>query len=90
MTLTQKDLDAIKDLMKITIDEELDIKLEEKLNEKLSHFPTKEEFFSNMDKIMTELKTMREEHTVLTHRVYENHEPRIEKIEKKLNLQPTA
>ncbi|KKQ98568.1 MAG: hypothetical protein UT24_C0009G0068 [Candidatus Woesebacteria bacterium GW2011_GWB1_39_12] len=86
MALTDKDLNAIKDLMKITIDEEL----EEKLNEKLKHFPSKEDFFSKMDEIMTELKTMREEQIVLTSKVYDDLEPRMEKVEKKVQIHPTA
>lgn len=85
MSLTQKDLDAIKDLMKITIDEELEAKLEEKL----THFTSKEEFFSNMDKIMGELKAVREEITMLSdlNRKVNDHEDRIEKVEKKLGVQ---
>lgn len=88
MSLTNKDLKLIKDVMKVTIDEELDIKLEEKLEEKIKNLPNKEEFFAKMDELMTELKAMREEHTLLSHRVYEDHEPRIEKVERKLNIQP--
>jgi len=45
MALTQKDLNAIRNLIGLEIDE----KLETKLEEKLKTFPTKEEFFSKMD-----------------------------------------
>lgn len=83
MTLTKKDLQAIRDLVKITVDDEL----EEKLNEKLKNFPTKDEFFSRMDEIMTELKAMREEQKILTHKVYEDHEGRITTLEDKLGIQ---
>jgi len=31
---------------------------------------------------MGELKAVREEHVMLSNRVYDNHEPRIEKLEK--------
>lgn len=86
MSLTNNDLKLIKEVMKITVDEELDIKLEEKFNEKLGFLPTKEEFFRMEDKIVGELKAMREEHTMLSHRVYEDHEPRIKNVEKKLNI----
>jgi len=72
--------------MKITIDEELDLKLEEKFNEKLGLLPTKKEFFEQTDKLMKELRDMREEHMMLSHRVYEDHEPRIKDVEKKLNI----
>lgn len=74
--------------MKITIDEELEVKLEEKFGEKLGTILSKDEFYSKMDEVMGELKAIREEHSLLSGRVYDNHEPRIEKIEKKLDLQP--
>ena len=86
MKLTKKDLEAIRELIKITIDEEL----EEKLNEKLKYFPTKEDFFSKVDKIMGELQAIRESQTILTGKVYDDHEPRIVKIEKKLQIQAPA
>jgi hypothetical protein len=90
MSLTTNDLKLVKDVMKITIDEELDVKLEEKLDEKLKYLPTKEEFYEREDKIMAELKDVREEITVLSdlNRKVNDHEERIEKVEKKLNIQP--
>lgn len=87
MALTTNDLKLIKEVMKITIDEELEIKLEEKFNEKLGTILSKDEFYSKMDEVMGELKAMREEHTMLSGRVYDDHEPRIKKIEKKLDIQ---
>ena len=83
MKLTQQDLDAIKDLIKITIEE--DETLVRKLD--LSFLPTREEFFSKMDEVVGELKAMRDEHKLLSRRVYEDHEPRLQKIEKKLQIQ---
>lgn len=83
MKLTQQDLDAIKELVGIEIDE----KLEQKLEEKLKNFPTKEEFFSRMDKVMGELKVIREEVTVLSHQV-STHEDRITKVEEKTGIAP--
>ncbi|MBU2035842.1 hypothetical protein KKC36_00065 [Patescibacteria group bacterium] len=82
MSLTQRDLNAIKDLIGITIDEAMG----KKLDEKLSKFLTKEEFFNRMDEVMSELKIIREETTVLTHQV-SNHEDRITKAEDKLSIQ---
>lgn len=89
MSLTNNDLKLIKDVMKITIDKELDVKLEEKLEEKMKYLPNKEEFFDREDKIMTELKAVREEITVLSdlNRKVNDHEERIEKVEDKLNIQ---
>jgi hypothetical protein len=74
ITLTQKDLDAIKDLIGVTIDEVLDQKLEEKLK----HLLSKEEFFSRMDDVMKELKVIREEQVIISHRVsgHENSDQR--------------
>lgn len=86
MSLTNNDLKLIKNVMKVTIDEELD----EKLEEKVKYLPTREEFFDREDKIMNELKTVREEITILSdlNRKVNDHEERIEKVEKKLAIQP--
>ena len=78
MTLTVRDLNEIEELVKTTVKEEI------------RHLPTKDEFFGKMDEVMGELKAMREEHSILSRRVYEDHEPRIEKIEKKLGIQPAT
>lgn len=51
VSLTTNDLKLIKDVMKVTVDEELDIKLEEKLEEKIKYLPNKEEFFAKMDEL---------------------------------------
>ena len=86
MSLTNNDLKLIKNVMKVTIDEELD----EKLEEKVKYLPTREEFFDREDKIMNELKTVREEITILSdlNRKVNDNEERIEKVEKKLAIQP--
>jgi hypothetical protein len=82
MTLTQKDLDAIGDLVGLAIDESL----EKKLDEKLKHFPTKEGFFNKMDEVMKELKDIREDTIVLKSQVERNTE-KIETTESKTLLQ---
>lgn len=82
MALTKKDLDAIQDLVGVTVDEVL----EKKLEEKLKHFPSKDEFFSKMDEIMKELKGIREEKDVLSHQVSRNTD-RITRLEKRTSLQ---
>lgn len=86
MSLTTNDLKLIKEVVKVTIDEELDTKLEEKIK----YLPTKKEFFDGEDKIMGELKAVREEITVLSdiNRKVNDQEERIEKVEKKLEIQP--
>ena len=79
-TLDDQDLQAIKGLIEVTLDEKLD----EKLDERLSHLPTKDEFYEKMDEVMGELKAVREEQTVLSHRV-SNHEDKMHKIEDALD-----
>lgn len=53
---------TLQDLLKIEniVDKKLDEKLEQKFDEKLKFLPTKEEFFTRMDKLTVELKTARE------------------------------
>ena len=82
-TLDNEDLKAIKNLMEVTIDEAVEEKLVTKSD--ISHLPTKDEFYTKMDEVMGELKTIREEQTLLSHRV-SDHEDRIEKIESHLDI----
>ncbi|OQA82482.1 MAG: hypothetical protein BWY29_00848 [Microgenomates group bacterium ADurb.Bin238] len=49
------------------------------------NLPTKNEFFNSMDQLITELKTNRQEQTLIVHRLT-NHENRIQKVEKHLSL----
>ena len=82
-TLDGNDLKAIKELMEVTIEEAIEKSLVTK--EDISHLPTKDEFYEKMDEVMGELKAVREEQTVLSHRV-SNHEDRMHKIEDALDL----
>jgi hypothetical protein len=86
VSLTNSDFKNIKELVTQAIDENETLVRKEDVK----HLPTKDEFCNKMDEVMGELKTMGEEHTILSGRVYDNHEPRIEKVEKKLNLQPAV
>ncbi|MEK7470538.1 MAG: hypothetical protein AAB622_00825 [Patescibacteria group bacterium] len=72
MTLTNGDFKNIKQLIKITLDEDESLVRKDDIK----HLPSKEEFYEQTDKIMGELKAVREEMTIL----------RIEKVEKKLNI----
>lgn len=78
MTLTIHDLDEIEKVV------------DKKIEERTKNLPTKEEFFDREDKIMGELKVVREEITILSglNRKVNNHEDRIGKVEKKLGIQP--
>ena len=66
--LTQKDFDEIERL------------IDEKLDEKIKFLPTKDEFFDSMDKLMGELKTIREQQEIITGKT-SDHEDRIIKLE---------
>lgn len=73
--LTQKDLDEIESLTKKAIKEEIRL------------LPTKNEFFSGMDKLLGEVKAMREEQTLINSNLSDhddtikNYEERIIKLE---------
>lgn len=73
-TLDNDDLNAIKGLIEVTFDEKLD----QKLDEKLSHLPTKDEFYTKMDEVMGELKTIKEEQALQSQHL-SDHDDRIEK-----------
>ena len=77
--LDSDDLKAIKDLVEVTVDEVIE-KRELASKSDLGHLPTKDEFYGKMDKIMGELKAIREEQTVQGHHL-SKHEDRIQKIE---------
>lgn len=74
--LTKQDLKRIELLFEIKLDE----KLEEKLNDKLGLYPTRNEFFKSMDKIMGELETIRNEQILIAHS-QGDYDERLEKLE---------
>lgn len=92
MVLTNKDLKAFKDLVEVTFDEKLGDAIESRIatKEDISHLPTKDDFYEKTDELLKEIKDMREEQSVLTNKVYEDHEPRISKVEKKLQIQSSV
>jgi len=57
MTLTQKDLEQIKEL------------IDKILEEKFRNLPTGEEFFSKMNELIGELKTIRKELSIFPHKI---------------------
>ncbi len=80
-TLDNDDLKALKDMIEVTFEEKLD----EKLDEKLSHLPTKDEFYTKMDEVVGELKTVREEQALQSQQL-SDHDDRIEKIESHIGV----
>jgi len=76
--LDSDDLKAITGLIEVVIDEAIESKLVTK--EDISHLPTKDEFYAKMDEVVGELRAIREEQPLQSHRL-SDHEDRIEKIE---------
>ncbi|OGU57825.1 MAG: hypothetical protein A2V66_10885 [Ignavibacteria bacterium RBG_13_36_8] len=68
MTLTQKDLNEIEQIV------------DEQIEEKTKNLPTKDDFYEKMDEVVGELKVIREELPVVNHHL-SDHEDRIEKID---------
>ena len=81
--LDSDDLKAIKGLMEVTIDEVIEKKLVTK--EDLSLLPTKDEFFTKMDEVMGELKTIREEQALQSQHL-SDHDDTIEKVGSHLGI----
>ena len=77
--LDSDDLKAIKDLIEVTVEDVIERK-ELVTKSDISHLPTKDEFYGTMDKVMGELKAIREEVAVLGHQV-SDHGDRLEKLE---------
>ena len=86
MNLTKDDFKALSDLIDERIDEKAETVLVTK-NE-ISHLPTKEEFFDREDKLMGELKSIREEIDLLPdlNRKVNDDEIRLEVVEKKIGV----
>ncbi|MBI3397582.1 hypothetical protein HY045_03840 [Candidatus Woesebacteria bacterium] len=76
MTLNQNDFDEIEKLVRETVQEEIRL------------LPSKDEFFSNMDKVLGELKALRDEVTIVNHQ-YDRTNKRVDKIDKHLNISTT-
>lgn len=69
MTLTRTDIEEIRQIVK------------EEVEEQVKYLPTKDEFYEKMDEAMGELRAIRDEQTVISGRVYDNHEERITALE---------
>ena len=89
MALSGKDLNALEDLIDQKIEEKAETTLATKAD--IRHLPTKAEFYDQSDKLMKELKATREDITSLSglQSQVHDHEERIHKVEKKLNISPS-
>jgi hypothetical protein len=83
MKFTDEQYKALQEIIQLAVDEGLD----RQLTEKLKYIPSKSEFYESMDRIMSELKAIREELTVVTGKVYDDNEDRITTLEKNFRLQ---
>ena len=84
MSFTNNDLNNLKKLIKVTIDEDETLVRKEDIK----NLPTKDEFYEKMDEVVGELKAIREELPLISHRL-SNHEDRIQRVEDKLNIKPS-
>jgi hypothetical protein len=80
MTLTKSDKDWVKNIFIEGMDSQ-----EQKFEAKIVE--VKNDFYDKIDPILKEVVASQEERTIVSHRV-SDHEDRIEKVEKKLNIQP--
>jgi hypothetical protein len=89
MALSDKDIKALDDLIDQKIEEKAETTLATKAD--IKHLPTKADFYDQSDKLMTELKATREDITTLSglQSQVHDHEIRIHKVEKKLNISPS-
>ncbi len=83
-SLSEEDHKNLREMTEIIVQENLNLELGQTLDDKLSHFPTKEEFYSKEDEVLRELKTVREEMQILNgfHEKVNQHETKIEKLDK--------
>ena len=82
--LDNDDLMAIKDLIEVAVEEVIE-KKELVTKSDISHLPNKDEFYGTMDKVMGELKAIREEQAVQSHQL-SDHSDRIDRIESRLDI----
>ncbi|RJR14661.1 hypothetical protein C4579_04555 [Candidatus Microgenomates bacterium] len=66
--LTDADLNAIKSLMEVVVEEKLE-DMEVVTRNDIKHLPSKDEFYARMDQISDELTKVREEQAVLSKQV---------------------
>jgi hypothetical protein len=83
-TLDSDDLKAIQGLIEVTVDEVIE-KRELVTKSDLSHLLTKDKFYTKMDEVMGELKTIREEQALQSQHL-SDHDDRIEKIADHLGI----
>ena len=74
---------AMEGRLESRISSNLERVIDEKLEEKIGRLPSKELFLAESDKLMAELKTIREETTIIPHQ-YKRLEKRTDNLESKV------
>ena len=84
---SKKDFNVLVQLIKTTVKEETD-----PIKDAIKLLPSKELFLSQMAELMKEIKASREEQTAISgyKNQIEDHETRLNKVEKVLNIQPQS
>ena len=80
ITRSDKDVNSIKAIIRVSLYEAIDEK-QIVTKDDIKHLPTKEEFYSGNDKLMKELKAIRENTAVLSQHS-KDHSDEIEKLKK--------
>ena len=84
ITRSDGDIGSIRNLITVAVDEA--VEKNELLSKKdISHLPSKDEFYTEMAKILNKLEDLEEEKDIMSNKV-SNHEDRIEKIEHNLGI----
>ena len=85
--MSKKDFDALVQLIKTTVKDEID-----PVKEIVKFLPSKDLFLSKMAELMKEIKGSREEQTAISgyKNQIEDHETRLNEVEKVLNIPPQS
>lgn len=87
MPLTDTDIKNIRQLVKTEIEFAVE-PLKEDIAELKATLPTKDEFYTAMDELVGEIKTIRQEQPIMAHQIH-NHEKRLKHLEDRQNF-PTV
>ncbi len=95
MALTASDRKWVKDVLEsalVSQEQKFEAKIDSALDNQEQKFEAKiveikNDFYEKIDPVLKEVMASREERELLSHRV-SNHEDRLEKVEKKLDLHP--
>ncbi|HSX49174.1 MAG TPA: hypothetical protein VLE44_02865 [Candidatus Saccharimonadales bacterium] len=86
--IRRSDIDDLKDWIESIMDQKLGLETGQTLDDKLKYLPSRDDFYTESDKLMGGLKKIDEEITILSDmkRQVNNHQDVLEKVGKKLNI----